>query len=144
MDQAVTQWINSFAGTNALLDSAMIVATKAGALFLVPLVVVQFGAPLQALVHKGVLSCEDALGIVDRSLEAAANAPSAKEAGEVAEITQGGHEGVREGLAAKGSEHPSGPTIDTPGTGRSKAFRLGELIGRRVGRAMRDSQKPDD
>ena len=55
---------------------------------------------LQALVYKGVLSREDALGIIDRSLEAAANAPSAEEAGEAAEITQGCLAGVREGLAA--------------------------------------------
>jgi hypothetical protein len=55
---------------------------------------------LQALVHKGVLSREDALGIVDRSLEAAANAPSAEEAGEVAEITQGCLVGVLGRLAA--------------------------------------------
>jgi hypothetical protein len=32
---------------------------------------------LQALVHKGVITREDALGIVDRSLEAAANVESA-------------------------------------------------------------------
>src|ERR1700690_2610989 len=80
---------------------------------------------LQALVHKGILTRDEALGIVDRSLEAAANAPSAKEAGEVAEITQGCLEGVREGLAAMGSEHPSGPVIDAPGTGGSKASHLG-------------------
>jgi len=43
-----------------------------------------------------------------------------------------------------GSEHPSGPVIDGPGTGRSKASRLGELIGRRLGRAIRDGQKPSD
>jgi len=55
---------------------------------------------LQALVHKGVLSREDALGIVDRSLEAAANAESVEEAGAVAEITQGCLVGVLEGLAA--------------------------------------------
>ena|SRR5579872_382136 len=97
---------------------------------------------LQALVHKGVLTREDALGIVDRSLEAAANAPGAKEAGEVAEIAQGCLEEVREGLAAMGSERPSGPVIDVPGTGRSKASRLGELMGRTVGRAIRDGQKP--
>jgi len=99
---------------------------------------------LQALVHKGVLSREDALGIVDRSLEAAADAPGAEAAGEVAEITQGCLQGVREGLAAMGSEHPSGPVIEAPGTGRSKASRLGELIGRSVGRAIRDGQKPSD
>src|SRR6266404_441652 len=42
MDQAITQWINSLAGTNALLDSFMIGATKAGAPLLVALVVVQW------------------------------------------------------------------------------------------------------
>jgi hypothetical protein len=55
---------------------------------------------LQALVHKGVLSREDALGIVDRSLEAAATAPGAGEAGEVALIAHDCLEGVLEGLAA--------------------------------------------
>src|SRR3977135_3901503 len=39
MDQALTQWINSVAGSNALLDSVMIVATQAG----VPLLVVLVG-----------------------------------------------------------------------------------------------------
>ena len=98
---------------------------------------------LQELVHRGVLSREDALGIVDRSLEAAMNAMSG-EGGEVPEITRGCLAGVREGLATMESEHPSGPAIDAPGTGRSKASRLGELIGRRVGRAIRDGQKPAD
>jgi hypothetical protein len=55
---------------------------------------------LQTLIHKGVISCEDALGIVDRSLEAAANVPSASDAGEVAEITQDCLAGVREALVA--------------------------------------------
>jgi len=54
---------------------------------------------LQALVFKGVLSRDDALGIVDRSLEAAATAPGADSAGEVAEVAQGCLAGVREGLA---------------------------------------------
>jgi hypothetical protein len=36
MDQAITQWINSLAGSNVLLDSVMIMATKVG----VPLLVV--------------------------------------------------------------------------------------------------------
>ena len=58
---------------------------------------------LQALVHKGVLSREDALGIVDRSLEAAANAASAEEAGEVVEVTQHCLAGVREGLLGMGA-----------------------------------------
>ena len=98
---------------------------------------------LQALVHKGILSLEDALGVVDRSLEAAANAAGA-EGGEVPEITRGCLMGVREGLAAIGSEHPSGLVIEAPGKGRSKASRLGELIGRSVGRALRDGQKPGD
>jgi hypothetical protein len=54
---------------------------------------------LQTLVQKGVLSREGALGIVDRSLEAAANATIAED-GEVPEITRGCLAGVREGLAA--------------------------------------------
>ena len=53
---------------------------------------------LQALVYKGILSRDDALDIVDRSQKAARSAPSAVEAGVVAEITQGCLEGVREGL----------------------------------------------
>ncbi len=55
---------------------------------------------LQALVHMGVLTREDALGIVDRSLAAAAEVPRDEAAGKVAEITPGCLEGVREGLAA--------------------------------------------
>jgi hypothetical protein len=31
MDQTITQWINSLAGSNVLLDSAMIMATNVGA-----------------------------------------------------------------------------------------------------------------
>jgi len=42
MDQAVTQWINSLAGSNALLDSVMIVATTAGVPLVVALVVAQW------------------------------------------------------------------------------------------------------
>jgi len=99
---------------------------------------------LQALVHNGILSREDALGVVDRSLEAAANAAGAEEGGEVPEITRGCLMGVREKLAAMGSEHPSGLVMEAPGKGRSKASRLGELIGRSVGRAIRDGQKPGD
>jgi|SRR5579871_111427 len=99
---------------------------------------------LQTLVHKGVLSRADALGIVDRSLEAAANAPSAAEAGEVAETTRGCLEAVREGRAATGSGHPGGAVVDIPGPERSKVSRLGELLGRRVGRVVRDSQEPRD
>lgn len=98
---------------------------------------------LQALVHKGVLSREDALDVVDRSLEVAANARSG-DGGEIPEITRGCLAGVREGLAAIGTEPSSGPVIDAPGTGRSKASRLGELLGRRVGRAIRDREKRDD
>ncbi len=30
MDQAITQWINALSGSNALLDSVMITATKVG------------------------------------------------------------------------------------------------------------------
>ena len=55
---------------------------------------------LETLVHKGVMTRGEALYVVDRSLEAAANVPSAEAAGEVAEITQGCLEGVREGLVA--------------------------------------------
>ena len=54
---------------------------------------------LQAFVYKGILTRDDALGIVDRSLEAAATAPGADASGEVAEVAQGCLEGVREGLA---------------------------------------------
>src|SRR5260370_7982012 len=42
MDQAITQWINSLAGSNVLLDSAMIVATNVGVPLLVALVVAQW------------------------------------------------------------------------------------------------------
>src|SRR6266851_8712228 len=42
MDQAMTQWINSLAGSNVLLDSAMIMATKVGVPLLVALVVAQW------------------------------------------------------------------------------------------------------
>jgi undecaprenyl-diphosphatase len=42
MDQALTQWINSGAASNALLDSVMIMATEAGVPLLVALVVVQW------------------------------------------------------------------------------------------------------
>jgi undecaprenyl-diphosphatase len=42
MDQAITQWINSLAGTNTLSDSVMIIASKAGVPFLVALVVAQW------------------------------------------------------------------------------------------------------
>jgi len=42
MDQAITQWINSPAGSNALLDSSMIVATKAGVPLLIVIVVAQW------------------------------------------------------------------------------------------------------
>jgi hypothetical protein len=53
---------------------------------------------LQALVHKGVLTREDALGIVERSLAAADHVPSARAAGKVAEVTMDCLNGVREGL----------------------------------------------
>ena len=56
---------------------------------------------LQALVHKGVISRKDALGIFDRSLDAAANVPSARAAGKVAEVAKECLTGVREGLAAR-------------------------------------------
>src|SRR5258708_4940679 len=42
MDQAITQWINSLAGSNVLLDSAMIVATNVGVPLLVVLVIGQW------------------------------------------------------------------------------------------------------
>src|SRR5882762_4984056 len=42
MDRAITQWINSLAGSNVLLDSAMIMATNVGVPFLVALVVAQW------------------------------------------------------------------------------------------------------
>src|SRR5260221_5594830 len=42
MDQAVTEWINSFAGRNVALDSIMIMATKVGVPLLVALVVAQW------------------------------------------------------------------------------------------------------
>ena len=42
MDQAVTEWINSFAGRNVALDSIMIMATKVGLPLLVALVVAQW------------------------------------------------------------------------------------------------------
>jgi hypothetical protein len=41
MDQAITQWINSLAGSNAPLDSIMIMATNVGVPLLVALVVAQ-------------------------------------------------------------------------------------------------------
>jgi hypothetical protein len=40
MDQAITQWINSFAGSNGLLDAVMITAGKVGGPLLIVLVVV--------------------------------------------------------------------------------------------------------
>jgi len=42
MDRAITQWINSLAGSNALLDSVMIMATNVGVPLLVALVVAQW------------------------------------------------------------------------------------------------------
>jgi undecaprenyl-diphosphatase len=42
MDQAITQWINSLAGSSALLDSVMVTATKVGVPLLVALVVAQW------------------------------------------------------------------------------------------------------
>src|SRR5258708_1464742 len=42
MDQSLTQWLNSIAGSNGLLDSVMIMASKAGILLLVALVVAQW------------------------------------------------------------------------------------------------------
>jgi hypothetical protein len=37
MDHAITQWINSLAGSNALFDAVMIIATQAGARSSLPL-----------------------------------------------------------------------------------------------------------
>src|ERR1700719_3597998 len=42
MDQTITQWINSLAGSNVVLDSAMIMATNVGVPLLVALVVAQW------------------------------------------------------------------------------------------------------
>ena len=42
MDQAITQWINSLAGSNVLSDSVMIMATNVGVPLLVALVVAQW------------------------------------------------------------------------------------------------------
>ncbi len=42
MDQAITQWINSLAGGNVLLDSVMTMATEVGVPLLVALVVAQW------------------------------------------------------------------------------------------------------
>src|ERR1700682_818121 len=42
MDATITQWINSFAGSNVLLDSVMIMATNVGVPLLVALVVAQW------------------------------------------------------------------------------------------------------
>jgi undecaprenyl-diphosphatase len=42
MDQAITQWINSLAGSSALLESVMVAATKVGVPLLVALVVAQW------------------------------------------------------------------------------------------------------
>ena len=42
MDQAVTQWINSLAGSDALLDAVMITATNLGVPLLVALIVAQW------------------------------------------------------------------------------------------------------
>ena len=53
---------------------------------------------LQLLVHKGVITRQDALDIVDRSIEAA-GIPSGKETSAVAEMTQDCLRGVRNGLA---------------------------------------------
>ncbi len=42
MDQAITQWINSLAGSNTLLDSVMIAVSQVGVPLLVALVVAQW------------------------------------------------------------------------------------------------------
>lgn len=60
---------------------------------------------LQALVHRGVLTSEEALDIVDRSVAAAANPLDAEEVGLVAEVVQSCLAGVREGLAVTAARH---------------------------------------
>jgi undecaprenyl-diphosphatase len=42
MDQAITRWINSFAGSNALLDALMVAVTQAGVPLLIILVIAQW------------------------------------------------------------------------------------------------------
>ncbi len=42
MDQAITRWMNSLAGSNALLDFVMMMATKAGVPLLIALVIAQW------------------------------------------------------------------------------------------------------
>ncbi len=60
---------------------------------------------LQALVHKGVLTSEEALDVVDRSLAAAAVDPTESEdVAQVADVTIDCLAGVREGLAAMGAQ----------------------------------------
>jgi undecaprenyl-diphosphatase len=49
MDQPITQWINSFAGGNVLLDSIMVMATKVGVPFLVALVVAQWWSEIDKI-----------------------------------------------------------------------------------------------
>src|SRR5258708_1217710 len=49
MDQPITQWINSFAGSNVLLDSIMIMATKVGVPLLVALVVAQWWSKIDRM-----------------------------------------------------------------------------------------------
>jgi len=49
MDHAITQWINSLAGSNALLDFVMIMATKAGVPLLVALVVAQWWSKIDRM-----------------------------------------------------------------------------------------------
>src|SRR5229473_3503222 len=49
MDQAITEWINSFAGSNAALDSIMIIATKVGVPLLVALVVAQWWSKIDRM-----------------------------------------------------------------------------------------------
>ena len=49
MDQAITEWINSFAGINAPLDSIMVMATKVGVPLLVALVVAQWWSKIDRM-----------------------------------------------------------------------------------------------
>src|SRR5260221_4770867 len=47
MDQAITKWINSLAGSNVLLDSDMIAVTNVGVPLLVALVVAQWWSKIE-------------------------------------------------------------------------------------------------
>jgi hypothetical protein len=53
---------------------------------------------LQALVSKGVLSPDEALEVVDKSLEAVMDTPEDEEVDEIAEVAHACLEQIREGL----------------------------------------------